>query len=203
MVRLGFERFHVASHDRGGRVAQRLALDHPGRVRALAVLDIAPTLAMYTTTDMDFAAAYYHWFFLIQPFDLPERLIGADPAYFLRRKIGHRGRDEAAFTDEAKASTCGASRPRRSTPRVRTTGRRQRSISTTTAPTSPPAGGWRVRCWRWGAKGYVGGRYDVVDGWRAWADDVGGWALPSGDFVAEEAPRETLAGLLTFFTGDG
>lgn len=88
MDRLGFRNFNVAGHDRGGRVAHRMALDYAGRVKKLAVLDIAPTHTMYTTTDMEFARAYYHWFFLVQPYDRPERMIGADPEYYLRKKIG-------------------------------------------------------------------------------------------------------------------
>jgi haloacetate dehalogenase len=101
---LGFDSFHVAGHDRGGRVGHRLAVDHPARVRSLTVLDIAPTLTMYEQTDMEFARAYYHWFFLIQPEPLPERLIGADPEFFLREKLRgwSQGRwpfDDAAFAE--------------------------------------------------------------------------------------------------------
>jgi haloacetate dehalogenase len=101
---LGFESFHVVGHDRGGRVGHRLAVDHAARVRSLTVLDIAPTLAMYEQTTMDFARAYYHWFFLIQPEPLPERLLGAAPEFFLREKLRgwSQGRwpfDEAAFAE--------------------------------------------------------------------------------------------------------
>ena len=88
MRALGLPRFRLAGHDRGGRVAHRLCLDHPAAVERVAVLDISPTRMMYGRTDKAFATAYYHWFFLIQPFDLPERLIGADPIYYLRKKIG-------------------------------------------------------------------------------------------------------------------
>src|SRR5579875_750802 len=104
MRALGFERFFVAGHDRGGRVAHRMALDHPGAVRALAVLDIAPTREMFKPTSFEFAMAYYHWFFLAQPFDLPERLIGADPEYYLRRKtMAWSGGHEDVFGPEALA----------------------------------------------------------------------------------------------------
>jgi pimeloyl-ACP methyl ester carboxylesterase len=89
---LGHPRFRLVGHDRGGRVAHRLCIDHPDVVSQLAVLDISPTRTMYARTDQAFATAYYHWFFLIQPFDLPERLIGADPAYYLQRKLGGWGR---------------------------------------------------------------------------------------------------------------
>ncbi|MGH6959417.1 MAG: alpha/beta fold hydrolase, partial [Dongiaceae bacterium] len=94
MAALGFERFFVAGHDRGGRVAHRMALDHPDRVRKLAVLDIVPTRTLYAATNMGFATDYYHWFFLIQPAELPERLIDGDPEYYLRRQLGRWGADE-------------------------------------------------------------------------------------------------------------
>ena len=87
MRNLGFETFSVVGHDRGGRVAHRLSLDHPSCVERIAVLDIAPTATMYALTDKEFATRYFWWFFLIQPFDFPERLIGSDPEYFLRRHI--------------------------------------------------------------------------------------------------------------------
>ena len=91
MRALGFPRFRLAGHDRGGRVAHRLCLDHPDAVERVAVLDISPTRTMFHGTNQAFATAYYHWFFLIQPFDLPEKLIGADPHYYLHRKIGGWG----------------------------------------------------------------------------------------------------------------
>ena len=91
MRSLGHERFAVVGHDRGGRVAHRLALDHPERVARLAVIDIVPTLDMYEATDMRFASWYYHWFFLIQPAPLPERMIGGDPAFYLRWTLGGWG----------------------------------------------------------------------------------------------------------------
>ena len=104
MRSLGHERFAVVGHDRGGRVAHRLALDHPERVARLALIDIVPTLDMYERTDMRFASWYYHWFFLIQPAPLPERMIGGDPAFYLRWTLGGWGSDGlAAFEPEALA----------------------------------------------------------------------------------------------------
>ena len=100
---LGHDGFMVAGHDRGGRVAHRLARDHAERVSHLAVLDIAPTAAMYRQTDMRFATAYYHWFFLIQDAPLPETMIGNDPEFYLRSKCGQWGRTEGAITDAAFA----------------------------------------------------------------------------------------------------
>ena len=103
MRALGHDRFAVAGHDRGGRVVHRMALDHPGAVRRLAVLDIAPTATMYARTDMAFATGYYHWFFLIQPAPLQERLIGADAEFYLRRKLAAWDRGPDTFAPEAFA----------------------------------------------------------------------------------------------------
>ncbi|MGH6622344.1 MAG: alpha/beta fold hydrolase, partial [Burkholderiaceae bacterium] len=96
---LGHSRFFVCGHDRGGRVAHRLALDHPAAVAKLMVLDISPTLTMYEQTSMGFARDYYHWFFLIQPAPFPERLIGADPLFYLRAKFGGWGAKSGAVLD--------------------------------------------------------------------------------------------------------
>jgi haloacetate dehalogenase len=88
MAGLGSTRFRLAGHDRGGRVAHRMALDHPERLASVAMIDIVPTHTLFRATNQALASAYYHWFFLSQPYDLPERLIGADPVYYLRRKLG-------------------------------------------------------------------------------------------------------------------
>lgn len=101
MRTLGFGRFRVLAHDRGARVAHRLALDHPERVERMVLLDVAPTLAMYERTSMAFATAYFHWFFHIQPEPLPERLIGADPRFYLRALMGGRHAGLAPFAPEA------------------------------------------------------------------------------------------------------
>jgi len=104
MTALGHARFAVVGHDRGARVAHRLALDHRDRVTRLALLDIVPTLDMYAQTSSAFATWYYHWFFLIQPFPLPERLIGADPTFYLRWTLGGWGADGlAAYEPDALA----------------------------------------------------------------------------------------------------
>ncbi len=99
MRSLGFERFFVCGHDRGGRVAHRLALDHPQAVARLMLLDISPTLTMYERTTQDFATLYYHWFFLIQPEPLPETLIASNPGFFLRTKLGGWGSGDTTFFD--------------------------------------------------------------------------------------------------------
>ena len=103
MASLGHDRFSLVGHDRGGRVAHRLALDFPDAVDQVAVLDIAPTRTMYDLTDKEFATRYFWWFFLIQPFDLPERMIGSDPEYFLRRYIAGQVKVESAVSEDAIA----------------------------------------------------------------------------------------------------
>jgi haloacetate dehalogenase len=103
MRALGFARFRLAGHDRGARVAHRLCLDHPDAVEQVALLDISPTATMYARTDKAFATAYFHWFFLIQPFDFPETLIGANAVYILRRMLGGLGGGLASFDPRALA----------------------------------------------------------------------------------------------------
>ena len=103
MGALGFERFALAGHDRGARVAYRLTLDHPPRVDRLAVLDIVPTYEYFARVDRKLAHASYHWFFLAQPADLPEHLIGADPGYFLQTTLSRWAGSAGALTPEAVA----------------------------------------------------------------------------------------------------
>ena len=103
MTSLGFDRFFLAGHDRGARVAHRLALDHPARVRKLGVLDIVPTVAMFQQVNQYLATVFFHWFLLIQPYDFPERLLGADPEYYVRSRFLGRGVDSSAISPEAIA----------------------------------------------------------------------------------------------------
>jgi haloacetate dehalogenase len=197
MRALGFERFAVVGHDRGGRVGHRLAVDHPERVTHLAVLDIVPTFHVFERADRHMAMAYYHWFFLAQPFDLPERLIGADPRTFLHRKIGGWGTGLEVFAPEALAeyercfdaatihASCEDYRAAATIDLEHDGQDRDRRIE---APLLA----------LWGANGFVGRHYDVLDVWRAYAGDVRGEALPSGHYLAEERPVETAQALEAF-----
>ncbi|CAN5705122.1 alpha/beta hydrolase [soil metagenome] len=198
MEQLGFDSFHVAGHDRGGRVAHRMALDHPGRVEKLAVLDIAPTHTMYTTTDMEFARAYYHWFFLIQPYDLPETLIGADPEYYLRKKIGQWGQDKEAFTSKAVSEYLRCFTPEM----IHASCEDYRASAEIDLAHDEEDLSRKLSCpllVLWGEKGFVGKKYDVIATWQEKADDVQGGSLPSGHFLPEEALEETLEELREFF----
>lgn len=198
MSRLGFEEFYVAGHDRGGRVAHRMALDHPERVRKLAVLDIAPTHTMYTTADMEFARVYYHWFFLIQPYDLPEKMIGADPEYYLRKKLVQWSRDEEAITPEAFAQYLRCMTPEM----IHASCEDYRASASIDLLHDEEDLSRKVSCpvlALWGEKGFVGHRYDVLQTWRDKAHDVRGHSLSCGHYLPEEAPEETLEALKTFF----
>lgn len=204
MRSLGFARFRLVGHDRGGRVSHRLALDHPEAVERVAVLDIAPTLAMYEKADRAFATAYYHWFFLIQPFDLPERMIGADPAKYLLTKIGGWGSAGTSFFDPralAEYQRCYADP---ATIHATCEDYRASASIDLELDAADRAAGWRVRCpllALWGERGVVHRLFDPLAEWRAVADDVTGAALPCGHYLAEEAPAATLARLGPFLAG--
>ncbi|HTP97685.1 MAG TPA: alpha/beta hydrolase [Casimicrobiaceae bacterium] len=201
MRSLGFDRFRVAGHDRGGRVTHRLCADHPAAVERAAVLDISPTRLMYGQTDMEFARLYYHWFFLIQPFDLPERLIGADPAYYLRRKTGSWGSSSSFFDPRAYAEY---ERCYRDPATIHATCEDYRASATIDLAHDDVdvAAGRKIDCpllVLWGEKGVVHRCFDPLGDWRTVATDVRGQALPSGHYLPEEAPEETLRELRRFF----
>ena len=199
MRALGFGRFAVAGHDRGGRVVHRMALDHPDAVERAAVLDIAPTLTMYERTDMTFATAYYHWFFLIQPADLPERMIGADPGFYLERKIGAWSRTDGCFDPAALAEY---KRCFGNAEAIHATCEDYRAAASIDLEHDRADLDRRIECpllVLWGARGVIERCYDVLGVWRERARMVQGRALPCGHFLAEEAPDETFAELRAFF----
>jgi len=199
MTVLGHDRFMVAGHDRGGRVAHRLARDHGERVSRLALLDIAPTAAMYGQTDMRFATAYYHWFFLIQPAPLPEQMIGNDPEFYLRSKCGQWGRTAGAITDEAFADYLRCfSRPET----IHSMCEDYRAAATIDLEHDAADADRKLAMpvlALWGKAGFVGNHYDVLAEWRQVAEDVTGHAVPGGHYCAEEAPRETHDAMTAFF----
>jgi haloacetate dehalogenase len=199
MRALGFERFSVAGHDRGGRVAHRLARDHPERVERLAVLDISPTLKMYRATDLRFATLYYHWFFLIQPFDLPERLIGADPDYYLMKKLGAWGTRELPF---APAALEEYRRCFRDPAAIHAMCEDYRASATIDLEHDRADAGVKLACpllVLWGANGVVHRCFRPLEDWGEVAADVRGEALPGGHYLAEELPDATAERLLAFF----
>ena len=200
MRHLGHGRFFLAGHDRGGRVAHRLAIDHPDAVAKVAVLDIAPTLAMYEQTTEDFARAYWHWFFLILPAHLPERMIESDAKLYLRRKMGDGTAGMAPFAPEAWAEyercfTSGAIHASCEDYRAAATIDLEHDRADRDA-------GRKVRCpllALWGAHGVVERCFKPLDEWRRVADDVQGRALPGGHYLPEEVPDLVAEELERFF----
>jgi haloacetate dehalogenase len=200
---LGHSRFLLAGHDRGGRVAHRLCLDHPDAVVRVAVLDISPTSVMYGKTNQAFATAYYHWFFLIQPFDLPERLIGADPIYYLHRKLGSWGSGTEHFDPRAMTEH---ERCFRDPATIHATCEDYRAAAAIDLEHDAQDADRRVTCpllVLWGEKGVVHRFFKPVEDWRSVADDVRGKSLPCGHYLAEEEPHATLFELKSFFSDDG
>jgi haloacetate dehalogenase len=194
MQHFGFEQFSVAGHDRGGRCAYRLALDHPERVHKLAVLDIIPTGEAFRRADMAFGLGYWHWFFLAQPFPLPERLIGANPdAYYFRS-----GREK--FHPEALADYLhGCHNPET----IHAMCEDYRAAATVDYHLDEADRGLkRIECpvlVLWSSQGYVAKWYDVLSIWRDWADDVRGRAIDGSHYFAEETPEATFEALREFF----
>lgn len=198
MNQFGFESFDVAGHDRGGRVAYRLALDHPQAVRRLTVLDIVPTGEVWARADQRFALGYWHWSFLARPYPVPETLIGHDPEwFFFDAQFGDAAR---YFRPEALADYI---RCARNPAVVHAICEDYRAGATydRLLDEQDHAAGRRIACPTqvlWGAEGPLGTWYDPLEIWRGWADDVTGGALDSGHFLAEEKPAETLAALRRF-----
>ena len=200
MRKLGHERFLVAGHDRGARVAYRMALDHPHAVAKLAVLDIIPTGDAFARAGREFGLGYYHWFFLAQPAPLPEHLIGADPVWFWRWHTARGPRD--VFAPEALEDYLACFRNPETIRAICEDYRAGATIDCAHDDADKRAG-HRIACpvlALWGAQARLEQWYDTLAIWREWADDVRGRALPCGHYLAEERAEETAAELLAFFT---
>lgn len=197
----GFERFQVLAHDRGARVAHRLAADHPQAVQRLMLLDIAPTLAMYENTTEAFARLYWHWFFLIQPAPLPEALIDADPARYVRSVIGSRPAGMGAFAPEAVADYERCARIPGLATGICGDYRASAGIDLEHDRADVAAGRKLPQPLRvlWGERGVIERCFDPLALWRERALDVTGRSLPCGHYLAEEAPQAVLAEALAFF----
>jgi haloacetate dehalogenase len=201
MHALGFERYAVVGHDRGARVAYRMALDHPRCVRRLATLDIVPTHTTFNAVDRTMAMGTFHWFFLAQPHDLPERLIGGAPEYFLTTLLARwSGSGLAPFGAEALAEYVRCF----DAATIHATCEDYRAGATIDyALDGEDLGRRMIACpvlALWGAGRRNRHRYDVLTEWRRWAADVRGHALDCGHFLPEEAPDETGAALSEFLT---
>jgi haloacetate dehalogenase len=202
MQHFGFETFNILAHDRGARVAHRLAADHPNHVQRMMLLDIAPTLAMYENTALGFAKAYWHWFFLIQPQPLPEALIESDPVRYIRSVMGKRHAGLAAFAPEAFAEYERCIQIPGSARGICEDYRASASIDLEHDRADMAAGKKLSIPLRvlWGEHGAVGANFDVLKLWNERASQVSGRALACGHYIAEETPDELISEALHFFS---
>ena len=198
MAALGHEQFAVVGHDRGGRVAHRMALDHPGRITRLAVLDIVPTLLAFEETDMEKARGYYHWFFLSQPPGLPERLIGGDPGFYLRWCLESWGGSLEPFTPEALAEY---ERCFTDPETIRASCEDYRAAATIDLEHDRADLDKKVECpvfALWGERSRIHRWYDVAATWRERAESVTGGSLDCHHFLPEEMPDDVARALFFF-----
>ncbi len=202
MSALGHERFHVVGHDRGARVAHRLARDHGRRVRSLTVLDISPTLKMYQSTNMQFAKAYWHWFFLIQEAPLPEKMLEGQVPFYILKRLGRGKSGLKHFSREAMAEYVRAFADPRT---IHSTCEDYRAAATIDlihdqrekAKLKMPL------LALWGRHGVIEALFNCLADWREVAADVRGRPLPCGHFIPEEKPQELLAELRRFLRAVG
>lgn len=201
MQHLGFDRFKVLAHDRGGRVAHRMAMDHVQAVERLVTLDIAPTLAMYEQTSQAFARAYWHWFFLIQPAPMPERLLQSDPAAYLRDVMGNRSAGLTPFDPRALAEYERCLAMPGGAHGMCEDYRAAAGIDLEHDRADRDAGKKLTQplLALWGAEGVVQKCFQPLDEWRKVSHNVSGEALPCGHYIPEEAPEALLAAVLPFF----
>ena len=198
MAALGFDQFLLVGHDRGARVSHRLTKDHPQRVQKLATLDIIPTRRMFQIVNQEMATNTYHWFFLIQPFDFPERVIGADPDYFIRRGFERTKDSSQVFPPEALEEyvrcfcdpaaihgTCEDYRAGASIDLVHDEADFDNKVSCPMLA-------------MWSETGYVGRTQDVLGVWKEYATNVRGQSFTCGHYMAEEQPDEIYAAIKAF-----
>jgi haloacetate dehalogenase len=196
----GFTSFAVVGHDRGGRVAARMAIDHPDAVTQLVTLDVAPTVAMYEQTSFEFARAYWHWFFLVRAAPFPETLIRADPDLYLKQTMGARSAGLKPFTPHAYAEYLRCLSDWETAHGICEDYRASITIDLEHDRADLAAGN-RIVCpflALWGADGVVGQCFDPLAEWRRWSAGVRGEALTCGHYIAEEAPDLFLEHALAF-----
>lgn len=204
MERLGHARFALAGHDRGGRVAYRLALDHPGRLTQLATLDILPTYDYWERMDWRYALKIYHWTFLAQPHPLPETLIGGHPDFFLKQKMASQTKSKTLAAIDPRALEHYLA-PFRDPLRVQAMCEDYRAGASTDYDydKADRDAGNRITVPMlalWGEVGVAAGASSTqLDVWKTWATDVRGGPIDSGHFLTEENPEATAKALLGFF----
>ena len=201
MRQFGFERFHVGGHDRGGRTAHRMALDHPGEVLSLAVLDIVPTLAMFMETNRQIAGAYWHWYFLSQPAPFPETLIAANPDFFFETCLVGWGK--AKITDFEPEQLAAYRRCWRDPEMIHGSCADYRAAATIDLEHDGVDFARKVECPAlaiWGQDGVMGKLFDMEAQWRKRCTNLQTATLPGGHFFPDLYPAETAAKLREFFS---
>jgi haloacetate dehalogenase len=192
----------AAGHNRGARVLHRMALDHPDKVERAAILDIMPQHHLLNNVTRQWGRASYHWFFMIQPFDLPERLMGADPDFFIEKKLAKTAQGLSFFGEAALAEYKRCFR-KEATIHAMCEDYRATFGVDLDMDTQDVAAGRRIECpvlLLWGATGAVGRNHKPADVWKGYAADIrGAAALPCGHYLSEEAPEETYRELRAFF----
>jgi haloacetate dehalogenase len=205
MAALGFDRFAAAGHDRGARVLHRMCLDHPGTVLRAAILDIIPQHHLLNNVTRSWGTFSWHWFFMIQPYDLPERLMGADPDYFISKKLAKTSQGLSFFGREALAEYMRCFRNPATIHAMCEDYRATFGVDLD-MDSEDFAAGRKISCpllLLWGASGGVGRNHKPAEIWARYANDiVAAKALPCGHYLSEEAPEETYRELRDFFTAD-
>lgn len=199
MQELGFTRFHIGAHDRGARVAHRLGLDMPDKVRSMVLLDIAPTREMYAATNREFAATYWHWFYLIRPYPMPERMIGHDPKAFWMEKCSGQTGGARPFTKAALDEYLAAF----SVPDcIHASCEDYRAAATIDLRHDDEDDGRKMTVplqVLWARRGVIGKCFDALALWRRRADSVEGEALDADHYMAEEIPEDIARRMANFF----
>jgi haloacetate dehalogenase len=201
MSALGFERFAVAGHDRGARVAFRMALDAPERIERVAALDIVPTHHVLTNVTLGWGLESYHWFFMAQKAPFPEKLICADLDYYIRYKLNKKGVGLEIFTPEAMAEYVRCTTPEQ----IHAVCEDYRATVTLDLAMDKADFGVRhIQCpvlVLWGSNSHCGRHFRPLEAWSPWAPDLRGWAIPTGHYPAEHRPDLVYSAFWTFFTG--
>ncbi|PSF36029.1 alpha/beta hydrolase [Aphanothece hegewaldii CCALA 016] len=198
MALLGKKEFYLIGHDRGARVAHRLTLDYPKKVKKLGLLDIIPTYDVFHLADQELSTVYYHWFFLIQPYPFPETLIGSNPHYYLEHCLKSWGRDFTAFTPEALAEY---HRCFQDPMMIHGTCSDYRAAATIDLEHDQLERDKKIECpllILWGKQGFLEKKYNVLELWQQRAINVTGKAINCGHFLAEESPVDTEQAIYGF-----
>ena len=202
MAALGFERFYAAGHDRGARVLHRMCLDHPQKVERAAILDIIPQHHLLNNVTRQWGTFSWHWFFMIQPYDFPERLMGADPDYFIEKKLAKTEQGLSFFDPAALAEYKRYFRNPATVHAMCEDYRATHGVDLA-MDCEDFAAGRKITCpvlLLWGATGGVGRNHKSMEIWPRYASDIrAGKALPCGHYLSDEAPDETYRELREFF----